>query len=44
MGYVDTCIAFYTSYDPSKLSDERWAEVFKQIEDIRLNEAKTKLQ
>jgi hypothetical protein len=39
MGYIDTTIAFYTSYDPSTLSDERWAQVWKQIEDIRQKEA-----
>ena len=41
IGYVDTTIAYYTSYNPSELSDERWAEVYKQIVDLRIQEAKT---
>jgi hypothetical protein len=40
IGYVDTIISYYTSYDPATLSDTRWAEVYKQIEDIRIKEAK----
>lgn len=38
IGYIDTSIAYYTSYDPSTLSDERWAEVWAQLEDIRKQE------
>jgi hypothetical protein len=37
---MDTNIAYYTSYDPERLTDERWAEVWMQILEIREAEAK----
>lgn len=36
---MDTLIAYHTSYIPDNLTDARWAEVFRQIEDIRKKEA-----
>lgn len=40
IGYVDTLLEYYLHIDPSGLSDEQWAEKFKQLSDIREREAK----
>jgi hypothetical protein len=38
---VETEFAYYLpGVDASKLSDERWAEMYKQLADIRTREAK----
>ena len=37
--YIDTLIGYYTSINPKKLSDEEWAQTFKQIMNIRKEEA-----
>ena len=39
MGYIDTMFAYYLpGVDTSSLSDERWAEMYKQLADIRQQE------
>ena len=40
VGYVDTMLEYYLHVDPSKLTDEEWAEKFKQLADIRKREGK----
>jgi len=41
MGYVETQFAYHLpGVDTSLLSDERWAEMYKQLADIRIAEAK----
>ena len=40
---MDTMFAYYLpNVDPSSLTDERWAEMYKQLADIRIQEAKLK--
>jgi len=42
MGYVETQFAYYLpNVDTSSLSDHRWAEMYKQLAEIRQREAKT---
>ena len=41
VGYVDTMLEYYLHIDPSELTDEEWAEKFKQLADIRKREVKT---
>jgi len=39
IGYIDTMFAYYLpSVDTSSLDDLRWAEMFKQLMDIRKKE------
>lgn len=39
VGYIDTMFAYYLpSVDTSALTDARWAEMFKQLSNIRENE------
>ena len=40
VGYVDTMLEYYLHIDPSKLTDEEWAEKFAQVADIRKREGK----
>ena len=40
VGYVDTMLEYYLHIDPSELTDEEWAEKFKQLADIRKREGK----
>ena len=39
VGYIDTMLEYYLHIDPSTLSDDDWAEKFKQLGDIRRREA-----
>ncbi len=39
VGYIDPMPEYYLHIDPSKLSDDEWAEKFKQLDDIRCREA-----
>ncbi|MBO7287357.1 MAG: hypothetical protein J6U85_03915 [Bacteroidales bacterium] len=41
LSYVDTMLEYYLHIDPSELTDEEWAEKFKQLADIRKREVKT---
>lgn len=38
VGYIDTMLEYYLHIDPGVLSDEEWAEKFKQLGDIRRRE------
>ena len=40
VGNVDTMLEYYLHIDPSELTDEEWAEKFKQLADIRKREGK----
>lgn len=40
IGYVNTMLEYYLHIDPARLSDEEWAEKFKQLGNIREQEAK----
>ena len=39
VGDIDTMLEYYLHIDPSTLSDDEWAEKFKQLGDIRRREA-----
>ena len=39
IGYLDTLMAYYLGINISSLSDERWAEVYAQLQHIRKQEA-----
>lgn len=38
IGYVNTMLEYYLHINPNELSDEEWAEKFKQLSDIRMRE------
>lgn len=40
IGYVNTMLEYYLHVRPEELSDEEWAEKFKQLGDIREREVK----
>ncbi len=37
---MNTLMRYYLHLDPDTLSDEEWAQTFKQLQDIRLRESK----
>lgn len=38
VGYIDTLLRYYLGIDPDTLDDQRWAETFMQLADIRKRE------
>jgi len=42
VGYINTLMGYHLHLDPDTLTDERWAEAFNQLVDIRKKEAGTK--
>ena len=38
VAYIDTMLRYYLHIDPDTLDDQRWAETFMQLADIRKRE------